>query len=460
MSESGVSEDVDTYPSGWNGEPKDDPLTPVIITLSVVLALGICTFIILCVVWRRKRARRLKDPEKRKKRETAVTEEEDAEVRRLQSQQKMWAKASARWKANVKQSARRRRKRQAGAAKDGDARLLTESSHSSSMSLHRMPTGSSSSSAARSTRLSFSDDNTDPPAPTPASPEPDTHRSHRPPAYLSDTSDMAAKARDGFQETVLPLAADSVLGTDNAAASHSSIRIPSSSDDLPLPYPDFIQAGHVATDDKALLARMADLASAPEAPASSITGGSPAVYASVPPLEDDFDVMPFDIHVVDCDAAEAGEPSGSRRTPSPRPPLSPDCTPSYSRDPSPGPSLLPPPPLKGRLAAPTFYEYPASFEEDVLGLEPEMGPSAPPFEDEGISAASAPPLEVEYDMEETDALPSAPPLMDDDVPISGDQESPGSSTESSILEHHLPLQRAASHLTAAPWHTSPPRYLP
>ena len=72
--------------------------------------------------------------------------------------------------------------------------------------------------------------------------------------------------------------------------------------------------------------------------------------------------------------------------------------PSYSHDPGSSSHYpFPLPPTKSRLAAPQFYEYPSSFEEDVIGMDPPSGPSAPPFE---VAAATAP--------------PSAPPLEPDE----------------------------------------------
>lgn len=464
-----ISEEASNYPSGWlsSKEVHNDPLTSVIITLSVVLAFAICTFIIVCVVWRRKRARRLKDPEKKSRRASNLAgEDENPELKRFLSQQKFWAKATARWKANVRQSARRRRKRQQGSSKDVDTRLLAEaSSHSSSTSLHRSYTGSSSRSAAFSNGSSLQDDAMAVPSSPSVSSRPDTPRPHQPPAYLSNASDTAPKARDGLQDTVLPSLADSSRGMDNAAASCAIILEPPTSDDHPLPYSGYIHAGHVATDDKTLLAHMAALASAPppaEAPSSpDAPASSSAAYASVPPLDDEYEAVPFDIRVIDCDSDVVGESSGSRRTPSPVPPSEFAHMPSYSRDPSPCPSLLPPPPTKGRMAAPTFYEYPPSFEEDVLGLEPEIGPSAPPFGEEVDSTASAPPLGIEYDVE--DAAASAPPLEDQESEEMSQDEETGRSgpiAELAQIVQPVPLRRTASRLHAPSWHSNPPRYLP
>ncbi|KAF9814003.1 hypothetical protein IEO21_05374 [Rhodonia placenta] len=462
-----LSEQISAYPSGWLSSKtvKDDPLTPVIISLSVILALAICVFIILCVVWRR-RKRRPKDPEKRNRmRDAGAGEEESIELKRLLSQQRLWAKATARWKAGVRQSSRRRWKRQPAGMKDADSQLLSQvSSHSSSTSLHRTYTASSSRSAALSIRSSRQDALTDLPEPAPIASQPDPHQPQEPPAYLSDTSGTAYSALASVQGMSLPRLAGTRHATDNAAASGSGILEPPVSDDHPLPYKDFIHAGHVATDDKALLARMAALASAPPTvDAASPTGSSnpSALYAWVPPLEDEFEAVPFDLRIVDCDtdADVGGALSGDRRSPSPM--LS--ITPSYSRDMSPCPSVLPPPPEKSRLAAPGFYEYPPSFEEDLLDVEPEMEPSAPPFGEDDIAVASAPPLEDASELAEVIVLPSAPPLdgaeMEDTYATAPEWDT-RSSTDNARVEQSLPLRRITGRLHTPAWNGSPPSYLP
>jgi hypothetical protein len=71
------------------------------------------------------------------------------------------------------------------------------------------------------------------------------------------------------------------------------------------------------------------------------------------------------------------------------------------------PSPFPPPPSKGSLLAPNFYDYPYTFEDmEIENLEPEFGPSAPPFEE-----TPSAPLVDEHDLA---LVPSAPPMLDDD----------------------------------------------
>jgi len=68
-------------------------------------------------------------------------------------------------------------------------------------------------------------------------------------------------------------------------------------------------------------------------------------------------------------------------------------------------SPFPPPPSKGKMAESSFYAYRSSFEEFSELIDPELEPSAPPFE-----APSAPGLDMTM-------LPSAPPLADNVFPL-------------------------------------------
>ncbi|TFY74305.1 hypothetical protein EWM64_g9707, partial [Hericium alpestre] len=140
-----------------------------------------------------------------------------------------------------------------------------------------------------------------------------------------------------------------------------------------------------------MLALMAAMSSAP--PVEDSAGYFSHPSASVPPLND-ISEMPFEV----CS-----------RSPSPYPD---DAQPPYS----PPRSGLPPPPDKGKLAA-AYDDYPYSLEQDmdIEDVEPEPGPSAPPFEDAGPSAPpfeeagpSAPPFESSME-------PSAPPLHDSEL---------------------------------------------
>ncbi|KZT08527.1 uncharacterized protein LAESUDRAFT_811149 [Laetiporus sulphureus 93-53] len=459
-----VSEDIDTLPSGWTKESHTDPYTPVIITLSVVLAIMICVTIISCVFWRR-RAKRLKDPERRTRRADGAVDDDTREWKRFRSQQRLWARATARWKANVRQSARRRKKQTA--SRDADPRLSTESlTRDSSSSLRRSHAESISSarSGAASSGVSLQESN----YATQRSTFTDSAYPRRPtpPAYPSNDVDVSIE-RGALSHQVSSLELSFGRNAPPALPFNSSASASAGPVDGPLPYEGSPHAGHLATDDKAVLAHMASLASAPPSADPSAADALPdssALYASVPPLDDEFEPLPRCLQVVDCDANVDVQASGSRRSLLPMPPH-----PGAACPPSPHNILyIPPPPEKARLVAPTFYEYPVSFEEDVLGVEPEAGPSAPPFEETQCPAASAPPLELGYGTEDVGVQPSAPPADSepDAVRITGMDvagSSGGVGAPPSSVEQSLSLHRVASHHLsehASIWHTSPPRYLP
>lgn len=136
-------------------------------------------------------------------------------------------------------------------------------------------------------------------------------------------------------------------------------------------------AAHVATDDKALLARLADLASQPF-PDDSMAGPAGDHQVSAPEWRDE------ELEEAIAATQENGADNDAQASP---PPSSP----------------FPPPPSKANLASPNFYDYPYAFEE--AGFEPELGPSAPPFESQGYDAR-------EHDI--PPIVPSAPPMLEDE----------------------------------------------
>lgn len=149
-----------------------------------------------------------------------------------------------------------------------------------------------------------------------------------------------------------------------------------------------LRAAHVATDDKALLAHLAMLASAPPEDESDANPGT-ALQISAPEWEDEplEDIAP---HLMNSSTSNAFSP------------------------------MFPPPPSKERLAAAEFYDYPYTFEDMAIS-DLEAGPSAPPFEE-----ASSP---------QQDLVPSAPPLFEDDVFASDAQPSAPSWDSSSQSEN-------------------------
>jgi len=174
----------------------------------------------------------------------------------------------------------------------------------------------------------------------------------------------------------------------------------------------------------------------------------------VPPLEDDdgFEQIPFQLQVSDSDTSG---PSRSRHS------LSSASVPSYSRNTSPNSSMLPLPPPKSRMAAPTFYEYLASFEEDIIGVEPDAGPSAPPFEIDECLAPSAPPLDIDYMPQGSDALPSASPEeIDSELVLSQGLDDPARDIGETPAHQVDAPSASPPALVPSAWSRNPPGYLP
>jgi hypothetical protein len=322
-----------------------------------------------------------------------MSEHQDLVEKEVRVKQKLWARASARWMTAVRSSARRRRNRRRLAV------AQVPSAQSSAVSLHDMVSAVTQS------------------ASVPSSPRPSTVRdpetrgdysSHRlqshnagsaislhspmdpetssPPAYIHGRSPISSPAKlDGSREaySIDDESPHSLLPPDNEDQPEYPMPV---FDDL-MPYDASFHAAHVATDDKNLLARMAHMASAP--PSTTDEGGSSQLVISAPVWDDDEEVLDGAIDDTHVDIHPASSPPC-------------ELPPSIS---SSG-ALFPPPPSKGKMAAPSFYDYPYSFE-----VEPEMEPSAPPFEEHG---PNAPPLE------DTAIVPSAPALLDEPSPSAPD----------------------------------------
>lgn len=397
--------DTSSLPLGWKTTTDDDRIsTAIILVLSLVLAVIMAFFIIGCVTWRRKRLKMSeKDLEKKAKRSQELSEdesqEEPEEVRRMKSQQRMWSRATARWKANVRISARRRRgKRQA-------ASLSTSHSSNSLPNLSILSVNQSRVTIASEPQEESEVDTTtehheDPPEDGPSSSgsslehssssthPPAYHRSAHPVESVQQRSEFTGRSAD-----------------DPSSEEH-------------LPYVPPTDGVHVATDDKQMLSQLASLASAPPpsptspslCPSTGTTSDVP--LASVPPMEE---VEENEIKLACLQNDSAGVwtcSSGSLEHIS----TSEECppVPSYSQEHS-LETIFPPPPSKGTFVSAPFYDHPTSFEVDIVGIEPVEGPSAPPFESIG---PSAPPLD---DVCFLDTIPSAPP-----IPLEGPDQGPSS----------------------------------
>jgi len=232
-----------------------------------------------------------------------------------------------------------------------------------SRSVSRQPSASLTDYSRSSSHVSEETSDSSDPSPS-LTAEPVSNVSSSPPAYHPDSLNSIAVS------TEQP---DGLVGSTSSRGpsdvSPSNVKLAQRPES---PHIAGLHAAHIATDDKALLARLADLAERP--PETSIDVGS-SHQVSVPLWEDEqldgFHRMP-----------ESSEFDTSCSSP------------------------FPPPPSKGKMAESSFYAYRSSFEEFSGMIDPELEPSAPPFE-----APSAPGLDA------MTVLPSAPPLADNEFPL-------------------------------------------
>ncbi|RDX51994.1 hypothetical protein OH76DRAFT_236316 [Lentinus brumalis] len=460
-SSSAATSTAPSLPNGW-GKPGSDPMTGMILALSLSLAIALILFMMGIVLWRKKRRKHdERDAEKTAPVRDDADSEVSEEIKRARSQQRMWARASAKWLANVRQSARLRRKRKA-VAKSTDSTLLNDRqaprASSSAVSLTRTYTASDRNSTYSSRPRSVRSRSRTATRSRSSSPAPSSHFDNddtvyppsHPPAYPSELSSRRPHTyRTSSYHADLPRRRSRASMSSEPPPPCSATHSRSSS---PVPYEPPINSAHVATDDKNVLAHMVRLASAPppaDRPCASSHGGTSELHPSVPILEDDgFEPLPpelqsdVDMHVSGERTIRGPPPSGlapdfpppslDASSPYPGPDIHPDAVdsevPSYTEDALRHRALvLPPPPSKVALAGPMFYEYPNEFEEDVATTEPPLGPSSPPFEeepsappfgfDEGLVVApSAPPLDSADDLPPAleVLVPSAPPLEPDE----------------------------------------------
>ncbi|KAG5717570.1 hypothetical protein E4T56_gene4450 [Termitomyces sp. T112] len=395
-----------SLPPGWKPqEASSAGRTTLVLALSLVLASFICFFIVSCIFWRKKKRRGQGQGDVEKKAHKRCRQSADDDGismlagREVKVKQKIWAKATARWKANAKYIARQRRGKRFGIT------TRVSSPRSSCASLDRAqdtqataaqpPTSTSLATISRRSSLETLHTSTEatqleqtrhaPSSPTQTDYCPSQTSSLRPsspPAYHGDIL-VGTTGRDN----VLPIPEP---GSDSSHGKRQSF----SCDDRSNP-PYSIHSAHVATDDKRLLARMAEFASAPPLDPTSSSDTSATCHASVPVWQDEeFGDFGEGSHQHES-AHRSFSPSGSLSNPS-----------------SPA-NFFPTPPCKGKMAAPAFYDYPYTFD-DML-VEPELGPSAPPFEEEPTHlsemaelAPSAPPLTESEGAYYTDTYPSAP----------------------------------------------------
>jgi hypothetical protein len=317
----------------------------MILAVSLALSLFICFLIVICLFWRKgllTGKRKSSDVEAKKGRRQTSEERRNIEAEKeAKALQKIWARASARWKANARHSLRQRRGK----------RLFIRSHHPSTTSLND---------SRRSLAIHTS----------------------RPPSILSSRIPNQSQASLAEERHVNEARQRPTSLFSSPPAYHADHRIPSiiisSHERTPEPVSSHLsrrpsQADlalfptvHVATDDKALLAKLADLASAPPDETDNVENMSLSQVSAPEDLE-------FEDHIDS----------------------------SHMHDLPPAATLFPPPPSKERLAAVERLDYTFGFDD----LEPEPEPSAPPFEE---SSAMLP-------LDDAILLPSAPPLIDEEA---------------------------------------------
>lgn len=343
-------------PPGWTPEGESSTSkTTIIVALSISLALLISIFIVGCLFWRKgvRKRRKGADEEAKNKRGRRRRELTSRERKAVESEkearilQKVWAKATARWKENARHAARQRRGKRTSTRLSQTQQLSLTPVDSRSLiagaPLRQSPRRSRSPSLSEQATLSSQGSASDiePIAAelavevTPSQP-PAYHQSKPiPPIIVSTPDDTLQSPHSGL----------STPHSLSRQASHTSL-IPASQLSDPS-HSDHPSAAHVATDDKAVLSRLAELASAP-------------------PLQENSPCLPEESHLAisvplweDEDLSEFSNETNLQ---------------------SPSPNAFPPPPSKERLAAAERLEYSFSLQE-LDDMEPELGPSAPPFEE-------------------------------------------------------------------------------
>ncbi|KXN88886.1 hypothetical protein AN958_06756 [Leucoagaricus sp. SymC.cos] len=403
----------DTLPAGWfTLTPRNDNRTTLILALSLVLAFFICFFIVGCLFWRKalRRKHKASDLEmraRRKRRSVSAmplsSQSHKEEQRKAKGKQKIWAKATARWKDHARYTARLRRGKRHGNSRPqlldssttlnpstplesyaDDVASTTSVAPTTSRTVSRRPSSTSLYASPRPS-VHLPPDNPQTSPPISVEPAPDVPSS--PPAYRRGTLLNPITIPDGLN--VPDERGGSILRTSSPNPSIDASSVGAKSFTQPQEFEPTtvpVHAAHVATDDKALLARLADLA---ERPPEVSDDAETSHQISVPVWEDE-QLADF-MRVPESSVA--------------------DTSGSSSQNP------FPPPPSKGKMAEPSYYAYRYSFEEFSNSIEPELEPSAPPFE-----AFSVP------NLDDMVMLPSAPPLVEDGFPLEGFSDAPVSVT--------------------------------
>ncbi|KAJ7054031.1 hypothetical protein C8F01DRAFT_1235554 [Mycena amicta] len=424
------SDFLESIPQGWVHPTISTPTrTSITVGLSVSLAVFIVLTLIRCHFSLRASSRRRKDAEKQRttKRERvesihASTETLALKASAVPKSRKWMTRATARWRENARYLARQRRGRRH--SRRGSTDSLVEAKEPDVVDSPTPPPSSRPPSPSPSTSRT----------PTAEEPEPSPLASE-PPAYLSpplksaptmDLRDLLSS--DSPSAEVFPPytprpAPDESSSSSGYFDSHSTSRATASS----------AHTAHLATDDKALLARLADRASAPEmrlsaaAAAADRSRSAPTRVMSTDvearaPAEDDleYDFDGFEWTSRDRDNNNVDPPEddvkASRPPPPPRLPSPPPI--SASGHHTTGAAVLEKMQLERAYAA-RDHRHASANGPSVPSL-----PSAPPafLEEEGPVEPSAPAFDDFYldgypeegPSTPREAMPSAPPVEEDD----------------------------------------------
>ncbi|KAF5366941.1 hypothetical protein D9757_010835 [Collybiopsis confluens] len=389
---------MNSLPPGWKPVRGRDN-TGIILSISLSLAFFICLVMVLCIFWRRV-ANHSPDVEKRRHRSRKRSPQSDDTEAMLEkvkhTRTKVLQRAAARWRANARQTFRRRRVgRKAVQPNDSDdADIIPISSRTHIIGQESLPA-----SPATSRRSSVSSVETRNTART--TPSARQSSAEERPSWPSSTPSIPPSP-PAYPHHPLPRTTTNLSSKPDMNPPDSQTESRRSSLSSPLSADQSVHVtthmAHVATDDKALLARLDHLVSAPE----MSTMHYDSQYAA--PVWRDEELADF-AHLYQSDPSEASASSDDDRG-----------------RPNTGVTMFPPPPVhfpfneKGKETVSYFgythhsdRPYPYEFEQGILDVEPEVGPSAPPFEtaaDLSAASPSAPPLEAEP--------ASAPPFSTDD----------------------------------------------
>ncbi|KAG6335087.1 hypothetical protein ID866_3996 [Astraeus odoratus] len=362
--------DASVLPAGWqtSSSGQSSAESTIILVLAIIIAISLCIFMVACVFWRNSKRKKLakEDPEVKLRHKLRPDDESEygEQEREARDKMRVWAKATARWKANIRHSAaRRRRKRQ---ARGGRPQSPAPSEHPdippaspSRPSVERLPSPGGASGSKPSVAIPTAEG-------APAIPvSQDSPEVSLPPAYRPPASRP--------HSTLHCYASVADLGP--SASRRQSLlsdpgSLPSHSREEPAPYVSPM-SGHIAVDDKGRLCDLGNQASAPD-PESSANAPSSSVVVSVPAWDDLPDELDGDPEL---------EPYSA--------PVSMPLPPSF-----------PPLPSKGMLTSVYLYGDAYLYENG------NAHPAAP--DEVGQLTASAPPIEGPC------IEPSAPSLEDDE----------------------------------------------